>query len=71
MPKTYRPKEIISKFKKLGFVENRQSGSHKIFYHPVTKNRAVIPFHLKEIPKGTLASILRESQISKEKFEKI
>lgn len=54
MPKTYKSKEVIAKFKKLGFVEDRQSGSHKIFYHP----------------KGTLASILRESQITKEEFEK-
>lgn len=70
MPKIYKPKEVIAKFKKLGFVEDRQSGSHKIFYHPDTAQRAVIPYHLKEIPKGTFASILRESKISKPDFEK-
>lgn len=70
MPKIYKPKEVIAKFKKLGFAEDRQSGSHKIFYHPDTGQRAVIPHHLKEIPKGTFASILRESKISKSDFEK-
>ncbi|MBI4035564.1 type II toxin-antitoxin system HicA family toxin [Candidatus Daviesbacteria bacterium] len=69
MPKTYTPKQVITKFQKLGFVEDRQSGSHKIFYHPETKTRAVIPYHLKELPKGTFKAILRESKISQEEFE--
>ncbi len=70
MPKTYTSKEVIKKLKKLGFIEDRQSGSHKIFYHPETKDRAVVPYHLKELPKGTLSAILRESNVSKEDFEK-
>lgn len=70
MPKTYTPKQIIKKIKKLGFVDDRQSGSHKVFYNPVSKKRAVVPYHLKEVPKGTLSAIIRESGISKEDFEK-
>lgn len=69
MPKVYTPKQVLAKYKKLGFVEERQSGSHKILYHPATKTRAVIPFHLKELPKGTFSAILRESKITKEEFD--
>lgn len=71
MPKVYTPKQVLAKYKKLGFIEDRQSGSHKILYHPETKTRAVIPLHLKELPKGTFMAILRESKITKEEFEKI
>ena len=71
MPKIYTPKQMLAKFKKLGFVEDRQSGSHKILYHPETKTRAVIPFHLKELPRGTCSAILRESKVTKEEFEKV
>jgi len=71
MPKVYTPKEVVAKFKKLGFAEDRQKGSHKILFNPKSKSRAVIPFHLKELPRGTFASILRESKITKEEFEKI
>lgn len=70
MPKIYTPKQVLAKFKKLGFVEDRQSGSHKILYHPETQARTVIPFHVKELPKGTFSSILRESKITKQEFEK-
>lgn len=69
MPKTYTPKQVIAKFKKLGFVEDRQSGSHKILYQPNTKQRAVVPYHSKELPKGTFKAILRESKIPLEEFE--
>lgn len=71
MPKVYTPKQVLSKLKKLGFAQDRQTGSHKVLYEPESKRRAVIPFHLKEIPKGTMSSILREAKISKEEFEKI
>lgn len=70
MPKIYTPKQTIKKLKKLGFIEDRQSGSHKVFYNLVTSKRAVVPYHLKELPKGTLSAILRESGVSKEEFEK-
>lgn len=70
MPKVYTPKEVIRKLKKLGFVEDRQSGSHKIFYHSETQERAVVPYHLKELPKGTLSAILREANILRENFDK-
>lgn len=69
MPKTYTPKQVVKKLERLGFVKDRQSGSHMIFYHPSTKLRAVVPYHLKEVPKGTLQAILREAKISKEDFE--
>lgn len=70
MPKIYKPREVISKFKKLGFVEDHQSGSHKVLYHPGTKQRAVILYHLKEILKGTLSAILREQEFRRKSLRK-
>jgi predicted RNA binding protein YcfA (HicA-like mRNA interferase family) len=70
MPKlpVLKPKEVIKKYEKLGFVIDRQSGSHLILLHPTTKRRAVIPHHLKDIKKGTLSAILRESGVSRDEF---
>jgi len=72
MPKlpTLKPKQVLKKLKKLGFIKDHTSGSHIIMYHPVNKKRAVIPYHLKDIPKGTLASLLREADISRDEFIK-
>lgn len=70
MPKlpSLKPREVVKKLKKLGFVEHHQVGSHLTLKLPETKLRAVVPMHLKDIKKGTLLSLLREAGIDKEDF---
>ncbi|MBI5788943.1 MAG: type II toxin-antitoxin system HicA family toxin [Candidatus Schekmanbacteria bacterium] len=62
--------KIIQILKAKGFVLDRVKGSHHIFYHPETKKRVIVPLHKKDLPKGTLLEILRQSGISKEEFIK-
>jgi predicted RNA binding protein YcfA (HicA-like mRNA interferase family) len=68
MPKlsTLTPKRLIQFLEKQGFFVQRTSGSHVILYHYETKKRAVVPFHRKDIPKGTLFSILKSAGFTKE-----
>jgi len=70
MPKipSLSPKKVVGKLKKLEFYRQRQKGSHIIYINPKTNKRAVVPFHLKDIPKGTLSALLREAGISREEF---
>lgn len=70
MPKipALSPKKVIKKLKRLGFIQDHITGSHVFMYHPDTRKRAVVPFHLRDIPKGTLGSILREAGISRDVF---
>ena len=63
-----KPKQVIKRFKKLGFIQDRQTGSHVIMYREKDKRRAVIPLHVKDLARGTLLAILRESGISKTEF---
>ncbi|PIY69321.1 hypothetical protein COY90_01305 [Candidatus Roizmanbacteria bacterium CG_4_10_14_0_8_um_filter_39_9] len=63
-----KPKQVLKKLEKLGFVIDRQSESHLILLHSKTKRRAVIPIHLADIKKGTLSAILRESGINRDEF---
>lgn len=71
MPKlsSFSPKKLIKILKEFGFKLDHPTGSHFIFYNPQTKKRAVIPYHLKDLPKGTLMSILKEAGISRKEFE--
>lgn len=62
------PKKLITFLKQQGFIEDHTSGSHIIFYHPINKRRAVVPFHQKDLPKGTLFSILKEAGFSKKDY---
>lgn len=63
--------EVIKLLKHCGFTLDHATGSHFIFYDPKTKKRAVVPSHKRDLPKGTLMSILREAGLGKKDIIKI
>jgi mRNA interferase HicA len=53
--------ELLRLVKKSGWVEIRQTGSHKIFKNPETGETIPVPFHgAKEVGKGLASSILKK-----------
>jgi predicted RNA binding protein YcfA (HicA-like mRNA interferase family) len=55
------PRELRRILEQNGFVFTRQSGSHAIFKHPISKRRVVLPIHSRDIPIGTLHAILKDA----------
>jgi predicted RNA binding protein YcfA (HicA-like mRNA interferase family) len=39
-----------------------------VYYHSEKRKRATVPFHRRDIPKGTLMSILKQAGIEKDKL---
>lgn len=54
----YTAKEILRKLLKAGFLEKRQSGSHKIMRHEDGR-QTYISMHSKDVPEGTFRKILK------------
>jgi len=73
MPKlpSITSKKLVKILKSLGFQIDHSTGSHFIFYNPETKKRAVVPYHTKDLPKGTIMSILKEANISRKELENL
>jgi len=63
-----RPREIVKFLEQNGFILDHSSGSHFIFYHPLSRRRAVVPRHNRDIPKGTLLSLLREAGFTRDEL---
>ena len=64
--------DLTSVIKQSGFVLDRQSGSHAIFFHPGKRLRVVIPVHKKIIIKPkTLLSILDDAGITVEHLKEL
>jgi predicted RNA binding protein YcfA (HicA-like mRNA interferase family) len=61
-----RPREVIRFLEQKGFILDHASGSHFIFYHPVSRRRAVVPRHNRDMAKGTLLSLLREAGFARD-----
>jgi len=71
MPKLFSPSRILKTLEREGFVFISQKGSHAKYRKEGKENLIVIvPIHNKEIPIGTFKSILRQSKLTIEDFEK-
>jgi predicted RNA binding protein YcfA (HicA-like mRNA interferase family) len=64
-----KPREVVKVLEKLGFVFVRQKGSHRIY---VKGNIGIIiPYHNKDLKKGTLRAIIKQTGLSVEEFLKL
>lgn len=59
MPKT--PKEMEKECLNDGWIFLRQIGSHRQYVHPTKPGKVTIPFHSKDLPKGTENSIRKQA----------
>lgn len=66
----YSAKEVLVKLLKAGFIEKRQSGSHKVLRHPDGR-QTYLAMYTKDIPEGTFKKILKQAHISLEEFIKL
>lgn len=64
-------RKLVKILKQNGFVLSRQKGSHQIWKNSKTGIIVPVPFHgeSKPLPLGTLMAIIKQSKISKEKFQ--
>jgi predicted RNA binding protein YcfA (HicA-like mRNA interferase family) len=63
-------KEVCGILSKYGFVNIRQRGSHIIMQKKIPGSTITVPVpNHNEIKKGTLKSIIRQSNISQSEFE--
>lgn len=66
------PKQCVKALRKAGFYIDHQTGSHARLLHPADASRRVtLPIHNKDLPRGTLKSILRQAQLATEEFLKL
>ena len=65
------PREVVAVLHRLGFVDDRQTGSHLILRHPTTRQRAVVPMHRGDLKPKTLRSILADAGLTPERLHEL
>ena len=55
---------LIKKIKELGWFLVNVVGSHQQFKHPTKKGKVIIPHPKKDLPIGTVRSILKQAGIN-------
>jgi len=66
-----KPKEVVAVLKKAEFVEIRQSGSHLTLANKIKRKITGIPLHSKEMKRGLLAAIIKQSGLTLKEFIKL
>ncbi|OFZ18294.1 MAG: hypothetical protein A2Z20_11650 [Bdellovibrionales bacterium RBG_16_40_8] len=71
MPKlpAIKPNDVIKALEKAGFVKVRSKGSH--IQYKKGNLLVTIPFHNRDLNKSTLASILRQAQMTGEEHKNL
>lgn len=64
-------REVVKALEKIGYVLDRQRGSHMILRQPNPPHRRLtVPDH-KEVAKGTLRAIIRQAGLTVEEFNNL
>lgn len=63
MSRSLSSREIIRLLKDAGWREVRVTGSHHHFRHPSRPGTVTVPHPVKDMPRGTLGSIERQSGV--------
>jgi predicted RNA binding protein YcfA (HicA-like mRNA interferase family) len=63
------PQKLARALEKAGFKLMRVKGSHYYYYSQRTEKIAVVPFHSKDLRKGTLHAILKDADMSIEELQ--
>ncbi|MCY3972420.1 MAG: type II toxin-antitoxin system HicA family toxin [Acidobacteria bacterium] len=65
------PRQARRALEKDGWVESRWRGSHLIMRKPGRGAPVVIPMHKGDLPRGTLASVLKGAGISRKRLTEL
>ena len=66
-----KPDEVTRILEKMGFARIRQSGSHAVYHH-ADGRWTTVPIHKgRDLGKGILRKILKDTKISTDEFEQL
>ena len=63
-----RSTELARVARQLGFVFDRQKGSHAIYFRRTDRRRVVIPMHNRDLKPGTLHGLTQDMGITREEL---
>ena len=63
-----RPRHVVAALEKAGFVIVRVVGSHYQLFNEHTKRRTTVPYHNRDLPRGTVSAIIQQAGLTRDEF---
>jgi len=65
------PEMAIRALGRAGFFLDHSTGSHRFYRHPDRPGIVTVPFHRKDLKRGTLLAILKQAGLTREECLKL
>ena len=62
------PTDVIRALARAGFFLDHSTGSHRYYRHPNRPGVVTVPFHRRELKRGTLLAILKQAGLTRDQF---
>ncbi len=63
-----KARQVVTVLEKCGFTILRIAGSHYQLFNERTRRHTTVPYHNRDLPRGTVAAILRQAGITRDEF---
>ncbi len=63
-----KPADVVRALLRQGFFLDHTRGSHRYYRHPDRPGLVVVPYHGRDLKRGTLHSILKQAGLSPAEF---
>jgi predicted RNA binding protein YcfA (HicA-like mRNA interferase family) len=66
-----KPRQIVTALQRHGFTIIRITGSHYQLFNERTRRHTTVPYHNRDLPRGTVAAIIQQAGLPRDEFLKL
>lgn len=66
-----KPRQVVAVLEGAGFIVIRIAGSHYQLFNERTRRHTTVPHHNRDLPRGTVAAILRQAGLTRDNSLKL
>jgi len=65
------PTDVIRVLERAGWQYRNATGSHRRYRHPTRSGTVIVPFHRRDLKRGTLLGIIKDAGLTVDEFVKL
>ena len=66
-----KTRQIVAALQRYGFTIIRITGSHYQLFNERTRRHTTVPYHNRDLPRGTVAAIIQQAGLPRDEFLKL
>ena len=66
-----KSRQVVAALERCGFVLIRVVGSHYQLFNDRTRRHTTVPYHNRDLPRGTVSAIIQQAGLTRDEFLKL